>query len=380
MAVRDPELFQGLERVHVGVIGAGNIFPQYIQGLRMYPLLNVVGVADLNEELAARRGAEFNLRAYTVEEMLRVPYISHIVNLTVPQAHAPVNQAVLNAHKHVYSEKPLAVTRQEALDTLVTATNQGYMIGCAPDTFLGGGIQTCLKLINDGWIGQPVAATAFFASHGPEGWHPNPGFFYQQGGGPLLDMGPYYITTLIALLGPVRRVAGTARISTPERIATSEAKFGLRIPVEVPTHIAGTLEMESGVVASVITSFDVWHHHMPLIEIHGTEGSLSVPDPNAFGGKPLLIRSSSRDWSPVPLTHPDTMLRGIGVADMAYAWRTGRPHRASGALAYHALDVMYSLLESSERGQYIEVKSTVAQPAPVPLNLLPGTLDGASIG
>lgn len=365
-----------LAPVRVGVIGCGNIFTQYVTGIRKYPILDLVACADLNMDVARSRAAELNVpRAVTVEELLADPSIELVINLTIPAAHAGVSLSAIAAGKHVYSEKPLAASRADAARILAEAAARGVRVGCAPDTFLGGGLQTCRKVIEDGWIGTPVAATAFFAGHGPEAWHPNPFFFYEEGGGPLLDMGPYYITALVSLLGPVRRVSGSARISVPERIATSQVHFGARIPVHTPTHIAGTLDFVSGAVATLITSFDVWAHNLPRIEIYGTDGSLSVPDPNTFSGPVRLRRASANDWSDVPLSHDDTMVRGVGPADMAYAIRTGRAHRASGALAAHALDVMFSLFDSSDKDAHVLLGSTCTQPAPLPLDLLPGTLD-----
>ena len=191
----------------------------------------------------------------------------------------------------------------------------------------------------------------------------------------MFDMGPYYLTALVNLLGPIRRVTGSAKITRPERVVTSEPKYGEIIQVETPTHIAGVLDFESGVVGTILTSFDVWAHHLPRIEIYGTEGSLSVPDPNTFRGPVSVRRANAKEWQEIPLTHSDEVKRGIGVADMAYALRSGRPHRVSGALAYHVLDVMCASLEASESGSHIEIQSSVERPAPLPLGLLPGTLD-----
>jgi predicted dehydrogenase len=287
----------------------------------------------------------------------------------------PAVVAAAQAGKEVFCEKPLALTREQAAAMLTLARHKRLCVGCAPDTFMGAGIQTCRKLIDDGWIGQPVAATAFMLSHGPESWHPNPFFFYQPGAGPLFDMGPYYLTALVSLLGPVRRVTASARASFPERIATSKEHYGERIPVNTATHVAGVLDFASGVVGTLIMSFDVWAHTLPRIEIYGSEGSLAVPDPNTFGGPVLVRRAGDRDWREAPLTHnPDTG-RGIGPADLAYAARSGRPHRASGDLAYHVLDLMHAFLEASESGQHIVVQSTCTRPAPLPMGLLPGTLD-----
>ncbi len=362
-------------KTKVGIIGCGNISNAYFKGSAAFDILEVVACTDIDLDRAKVKGQEHGVRALSVEELLNDPEIDIVVNLTVPVAHAEVSLMALEAGKHVYEEKPFALTREDGQKLLAKAKEKGLRIGCAPDTFLGGGLQTCRKLIDDGWIGQPVAATAFLLSHGPESWHPNPDFFYKVGGGPMFDMGPYYLTALIHLLGPVKRVTGSARITFPERIATSEALFGHRIEVEIPTHIAGVLDFASGAVGTMITSFDVWSHNLPRIEIYGTEGSLSVPDPNTFKGPVKVRRAGAQEWSDVPLTHSDQVMRGIGVADMAYALRTGRPHRASGELAYHVLDLMHAFHDASANGRHVKMKSSVKRPAPLPMGLLEGHLD-----
>ncbi len=363
-------------KIRVGIIGCGNIFPQYIKGCRAFNILEVVACADLLVDRAEARAKEFDIPKFSsVEALLGDPDVDVVVNLTIPNSHADVSLKGLAAGKHVYSEKPFAITREDGKAILAAAQSKGLRVGCAPDTFLGGGLQTCRKLIDDGVIGVPVAATAFMAGHGPESWHPNPDFFYKQGAGPLFDMGPYYLTALVHLLGPVRRVTASARISFPERIATSAALNGHRIPVEVPTHVAGVLDFAQGAVATLITSFDVWAHNLPRIEIYGSEGSLSVPDPNTFRGPVKVRLAGEKEWREVPLTHSDEVGRGIGVADMAHGFVYGRPHRASGELAYHVLDLMLSLFDASAEGRHILIESTCQQPAPLPVNLPVGELD-----
>ncbi len=365
-------------KVRVGIIGCGNIFPAYVKGCRAFKILEVAACADVLPERAAERAREFSIpKALTVPDLLSDPEIDVVINLTIPIAHAEVSLAALAAGKHVHSEKPLAISRADGKAILDAARQSERRVGCAPDTFLGGGLQTCRKLIDDGVIGAPVAATAFMASHGPESWHPNPDFFYKLGGGPLLDMGPYYLTALVHLLGPVRRVSGSARISFPERIATSQALNGHRIAVEVPTHVTGVLDFTGGAVATLITSFDVWTHNLPRIEIYGSKGTLSVPDPNTFGGPVRVRLGGETEWREVPLTHSADVARGIGVADMAYGFTYGRPHRASGELAYHVLDLMHALVDSSTTERHIVIESTCAQPAPLPINLPVGELDAA---
>ena len=363
-------------KVNVGIIGCGNIFKQYINGCRRFPILDVVAVTDLDYAKAQAVSDEHSVpTALSPEALLADPSVDIVINLTVPAAHASVSLAALAAGKHVYSEKPLAITREDGQSILASAKERGLLVGCAPDTFLGGGIQTCRKLIDDGVIGTPVAATAFMMSHGPESWHPNPGFYYMVGGGPMFDMGPYYLTALINLLGPVRRVSGSARASFPERIATSEARNGERIPVEVATHVAGMLDFASGPIATLITSFDIWSHKLPRIEIYGSEGTLSVPDPNTFGGPVFVQTSADKEPREVPLMFSAEVGRGIGVADMAYAIRYGRQHRASGELAYHVLDIMHAIHDASAQDRYLYLDTPLQQPAPLPLDLPAGVLD-----
>ncbi|MDH7570273.1 MAG: Gfo/Idh/MocA family oxidoreductase, partial [Armatimonadota bacterium] len=278
--------------------------------------------------------------------------------------------------KSVYNEKPLAVSREEGRRILNLAQSKGLLVGCAPDTFLGGGHQTCRRLVDDGTIGRPIAAAAFMLSHGPESWHPDPEFFYQPGAGPMFDMGPYYLTALINLMGPIRRVTGSAQTTFPERVITSQPKAGKVIQVNTPTHIAGVMEFAAGAVGTIITSFDVWAHSLPRIEVYGTEGTLTVPDPNGFGGVVRLRRSSDSEWREVPLTHGyTTNSRGIGVADMACALRSGRPHRANGEMAFHVLDAMHAFLDASRMGMHTQLSSTCERPAPMNPALPEGVLD-----
>lgn len=365
-----------MEPVKVGLMGAGNISEQYIKASRTFAAIAVVACADLDFSRAQARADEFGLRALTVDVLLADPEIEIIVNLTIPAAHAEVSRAIIAAGKHVYSEKPLAISLADGQQLLDVARERGVRLGIAPDTFLGGGLQTCRKLIDEGWIGTPVAATAFMMGHGPEGWHPDPAFFYQPGAGPMFDMGPYYLTTLIHLLGPIVRVTGSTRRSFTERIATSRARYGERIPVTTDTHIAGVLDFASGPIATLITSFDVWHSSVPYIEIYGTEGTLNVPDPNTFGGPVRLRRMGAETWSEIPLTHAVPIGRAIGVADLATAIRSGRPHRASGELGYHVLELMHAFEAASRGGHHIHIESRCERPAPLPLNLLAGYLDG----
>jgi predicted dehydrogenase len=355
------------KKVPVGVIGCGKISSIYLQAPRTFDILEIVACSDQLRERAESQAAEFGIpKVLSVEELLADPEIDVVLNLTIPRVHAEIGIAALEAGKSVYAEKPLALNREQGQAFLRLAQERQLSIGSAPDTFLGGGIQTCIELINSGAIGTPIAATAFFMGHGPESWHPDPDFYYQPGAGPLFDMGPYYLTALIALMGPVQRVSSSTRVTFPERLIGSQPHAGEIIKVNTPTHIAGTLEFANGAIATLITSFDIWHHNLPNIEIYGTEGSLRVPDPNTFGGPVLLRRMDEAEWHEVPLTHGYTNnSRGIGLADMAYALRTGTPHRANEKLAYHVLDIMQTLHESAQEGRRITLDSTCSQPAPL---------------
>jgi len=354
-----------MQAINVGIIGCGNISGNYLQNCPKFGL-PVAACADIDLPRAEAKAAEYGVKAVTVDQLFADPDIHVIINLTVPLAHAEVNLAALHAWKHVYTEKPLAVTRADGQKTLALAQEKGLRVGSAPDTFLGGGLQTCRKLIDDGAIGAPVAFSAFMGSFGPEAWHPNPLFFYQPGAGPMFDIGPYYLTALIHLLGPARRVTGLTRASYPERVAGHESIRGQKIPVNTPTHIIGAMEMESGPIGTVITSFDVGLHHQPRIEIYGSEGALAVPDPNTFDGPVFLRRREDKEWQEIPLTHPHTEnSRGLGVADMARAIQEDRPHRASGSLAYHVLDLMQAFHEASDEGHHIDITSGVSRPAPL---------------
>lgn len=366
-----------MEKAKIGVVGCGNISSAYLEIAKSFEILDVVAVSDLDMSRARAKAEKFGVpKVYTVKELLADPEIEIVLNLTTPGVHAEIGLAAVESRKSVYNEKPLTIQRSEAQKILAIAREKGLRVGCAPDTFMGAGIQTCRKLIDDGAIGRPVAATAFMMCHGHEGWHPDPEFYYQVGGGPLFDMGPYYLTALVNLLGPVKRVSGSAQLTFPERVIGSEPKRGQKITVETPTHLVGVLDFTAGAVGTLITSFDVWAHTMPCIEIYGSEGSLSVPDPNGFGGQVKLWTTSRREWVDVPLLPLRAQnSRSLGLADMATALRSGRPHRASGDLAYHVLDLMHAVHDASRTGQHIQMESTVERPAAMVPGLPAGVLD-----
>jgi predicted dehydrogenase len=361
----------------IGIIGCGNISGAYFRGGQRFKNIDIVACADIVLDRAKAKAAEFNVpKALTVEQILSDPDVEIIVNLTIPKAHAEVAIAVLEAGKHVYGEKPLTVNRADGKKILELASKSSLRVGSAPDTFLGAGHQTCRKLIDDGEIGEPIAATGFMQCHGHESWHPDPAFYYGVGGGPMLDMGPYYITALINMIGGIKRVSGSARATFPERLITSDPKNGEVVKVETPTHISTTLDFANGAIGTLVTSFDVWHQTHSCIEVYGTEGSIIVPDPKGFGGTVKIRRRKDSEWYDAPHTHSHSQEgRGNGVADMASAIREGRPHRASGDLAFHVLDVMLSTLESSEQGKYIELVSTVRRPAALPTGLAEDEID-----
>lgn len=366
-----------MEPVKCGIIGCGNICDIYFKAGKRFVSIEIVACADLIKDRAKAKAREHGIaKALPVEKLIADPDVEIVINLTVPSAHGDIALAALEAGKSIYNEKPIAIDRDQAARMLALAEEKKLRVGCAPDTFLGAAIQTCRKVIDDGWIGEPVAATAFMMGHGHEHWHPNPEFFYQPGGGPMFDMGPYYLTALCALIGPVRRVGASTRISFPERLITSQPYRGARVKVTTPTHLAGIVDFHNRAIGSIIMSFDVWGHHLPHIEIHGTEGSMSVPDPNCFGGSVMVKRGHDGEWKEMPHTHgyADNS-RGLGVADMACSLRSGRAHRANGELASHVLDIMHCFNESSTSGRHVETLRPCPRPEPLPLGLPDGQLD-----
>lgn len=364
----------------IGLIGCGVISEAYLKGAARSKVIRVKSVADLNAEAAAERAAEFRVLAVPVEALLADDEIKIVINLTVPQAHAPVSLSIIEAGKHAYSEKPLATRLADAQALVLAAAAKRVRVGCAPDTFLGAAHQACRRAIDAGRIGTPFAGGAAVLSHGMEHWHPNPAFFFQRGSGPMLDMGPYYVTQLINLLGPVARVTAEATTGSTRRTVTSEPLRGQVIEVQVPTTVNAVLRFASGANVALSQSWDVWKHRRLPIEIYGSDGSMLVPDPNFFGGEPLV---SERDgeWQALDISsHPfgiaNRRLRSgaevadyriVGLLDMAAAIRRDRPHRASGELALHVLEVLEAIERAAMEGRHVMIESGCRRPEALPL-------------
>lgn len=351
--------------VGVALVGAGVISGQYLRNLNAFPDVRVVAVADLDTDRAATVAREHDVPVSgTLGAVLSLAEVEIVVNLTVPSAHAAVALESLRSGKHVYGEKPLAMNMDEAAKVMAEAADRGLRVGGAPDTFLGAGLQSALHALRSGLIGTPVAVTAATQSMGPESWHPNPEFFYQPGAGPLFDLGPYYLTALVSLLGPVARVAAGTRRARDQRNVGSGPKAGTIFPVDVPTHVNALLDFPGTATAAATFSFDSAVNRR-MIEIIGSEGALSLPDPNTFEG-PLLARGlTDSDWRELPVTGT-TAGRGIGVLDMARSIRAGTPHRASGELAHHVLELMSAITESGERSEFRAISSSTTAPEPLP--------------
>lgn len=365
----------GMEKVKIGIIGCGNISDIYLQNLTSaFVNTQVWAVCDLVEERAAAAREKYKInRICTLEEMLNSDEIQIIINLSTPKDHFEICRRSLEAGKHTYVEKPLSLKVEQGLELVKIAKEKNLLLGCAPDTFLGAGLQTCRKAIDDGLIGDVTGATAFMVCHGHESWHPDPEFYYDFGGGPMLDMGPYYLTALVSLIGPAKTVAGMNSITFKQRTITSEKKFGKVIDVKVPTHVAGTVEFKNGAIATVITSFDVWGSTLPRIEIYGSRGTLLVPDPNTFGGDVKIQTYFQDGFRELPLTHIySENSRGLGVADMADAICSGRKNIASGELAAHVLEIMQAFQESSEKRSFIDLKTECSRPEALKIGLVKG--------
>ncbi len=353
--------------VGVGIVGAGYISTIYLRNLTTrFDNVRVVGLADLMMDRAREQAATFGVEAMTVDELLDHPEIELVVNLTIPAAHAEVGMQAIEAGKSIYTEKPLATTPGDARKLLTMAADRGVRVGAAPDTFLGGGLQTVRALLDEGVIGRPVAATGMMLTAGHERWHPNPDFYYQPGGGPLWDMGPYYLTALLALLGPVTRVVATASTSFATRTIQSGPRAGEIVPVDTPTHIMTLLDFAGGARGSLTTSFDVHDTNGSTLVLYGSEGTLRLPDPNTFGGPIERLAPGADTWESIEPRYPFTdNSRGLGVSDMARVLREGGPHRASGEMAAHVVDIMAAALTSSDEGRHILISSSFDRPAPL---------------
>lgn len=373
-----------MEAMKVGVIGCGNICKQYFKAARQFPILEMAACADLDLERARAVAATHEVpRACTVAELLADDEIEIVLNLTVPAAHVPVALEAVEHGKHVYSEKPLGVATPEGRKLLDAAAARGVRVGCAPDTFLGTANQACRKALDEGVIGRPVAATAMMMSRGPEPWHPSPHFYYQPGGGPMFDMGPYYLTALINMLGPIKRVTGMAGVLIADRVVGKGEHAGERIPVNTPDHVAGHIEFASGAIATLITSFAVkpnTHNAPQPISIFGTEGTIQMGDPNRFDHPGLVRRADEEAWREIAIEHDHPNGRSLGLAEMCHAIRSDRPHRASGELAFAVLAAVEGVLTSSERGEHVSVTGPDDRPAPLPVGLADGVLEPHAAG
>jgi predicted dehydrogenase len=368
-----------MRRVRIGVIGCGAISGAYLGMAKHFPVVEVAACADLDMERARAKAREFGVpKVCSVDELLKDPSIELVLNLTVPKAHVPVSLAALEAGKHTYAEKPLGIDRPEGRKVIELAKSRGLRVGCAPDTFMGAGIQTARKLIDDGAIGRPVAFTAFMMGRGHESWHPSPEFYYEVGGGPMFDMGPYYLTALLQMLGPVKRLTGAATIAIPERTITSKPKLGHKITVQTPDHICGTMEFEKGCAGVMVQSFAVHHAQYDQkqpITIYGTDGTIKVPDPNTFDGPVSLATGADKEFRVVAPMFRTGYGRSIGLADMAYAIRSGRPFRANGDQAFLVLDLMAGFLDSARSGQAHRPTIGYDRPAPMRADLPFGVLE-----
>jgi predicted dehydrogenase len=357
--------------LRIGMVGAGAISGQYLKTIERLPALQLTAVADLDAARAAEVAGQHGARDLTVEQLINDDDVDLVLNLTIPAAHAEIALQAIDAGKSVYGEKPLAATIGDGAKIVDAGHAAGVLLGCAPDTVLGTGTQTARQAVDDGLIGTPIAATATMVTPGHERWHPNPDFYYRPGGGPLLDMGPYYVTSLITMLGPVTRVIGAASHRRPTRTIGSGPRAGEIIDVEVDTHVSGVLVHASGVLSTLVMSFDAAATRSANIEVHGSDASMIVPDPNNFDGD-VSIHPVNGEWQRLPVSAGyRNAARGYGIADLA-ATADGALPRASGDLALHVLDVMLSLLNSADSGAAVEVSTSCERPSVVPLGDAPG--------
>jgi len=357
----------------IGIIGCGNISSAYMRLSPMFKGIKMCACADLNMDAARAQAEAFDLKALSVDQLLADDEIDIVVNLTIPNAHFAVSKQVLQAGKHVFSEKPFVLSVPEGLELAKLAQEKNLRVGSAPDTFMGASHQLARYLVDNGDVGKITSGTCFVQSPGMEMWHPNPDFFFKKGGGPVLDIGPYYISNLVQLLGPVKRVASMASSAQETRTITSEARYGEKITIETPTTEHALLEFHSGASIMFAASWDVWHHGHNNMELYGTEGSLYIPDPNFFGGEVRMTNRGSFTNGTPTWPHPfgkandgeRANYRTAGLADMAQAIINDRPHRCSLHFALHVVDVMTAILESAQKGTFINMTSTCERPAPL---------------
>lgn len=365
-----------MEKIGVGLIGCGNISDAYLKAAAQFPIIEIVGCADINPKAAEVKAELYGIEAMDIDSLLSDARVDIVLNLTTPQFHIEVGVKALKAGKHTYSEKPLALSVNEAAELVALAKEHNLRVGCAPDTFLGGAHQTARRALDDNLIGTAVAGTAFMMGPGHEGWHPNPDFYYKAGGGPLMDMGPYYITDLINMLGPVKCISGAAKTSYDTRVIGSGDREGEVIDVDIPTHISAILSFANRAMVTLTTSFDVPKHDHSHIEIYGTHGSMVVCDPNEFEGE-IKVSKQKDDWETLTQEHlyGDGNYRILGLADMAQAIVNHRPHRASLELSLHVLEIMEGILLSAEQERVIHLKHQCERPAPMRSDLAFGQLD-----
>ncbi len=362
-------------KLGIGVIGCGNISMTYLRNAALFAGAELRACADISSDAAALRAREYGIRASSVDQLLADPEVDLVLNLTIPAVHFDVTMSALLAGKHVFTEKPLATSAAEGRILVAEARRRGLQLGSAPDTFLGAAGRRARRLMDEGAIGRPVSGTAFMMGRGMEHWHPNPQFYYQPGGGPVFDMGPYYLTMMVNLLGPVVRVMAMATKGQEERLITADGPFkNTRFKVGTPTNILSLLEFQSGVTVNFGASWDVFRHSNHPIELHGTEGSLRLPDPDTFGGT-VSLSERGADWRDFesddelygarnwPYAAPDRAnYRMLGVADLARSVVEGRPPRASGDLALHVLEIMEAILQSGESGQPVSIGAELIPP------------------
>lgn len=355
--------------LRVGIVGAGNISAIYCENLSKFPSTELVAISDLDAARAKAQADKYGIEARSVDGLIDSSDIDLVLNITIPKAHGEVALRVLQAGKHVYNEKPLAISREECQQMLRLASSKGLRIGCAPDTFLGAAHQRVRKLLDDGVIGVPVAVHGYMTSRGVESWHPNPEFFYKPGAGPMLDMGPYYLTAFVNMFGAIQRLASMTRTTFPERTITSEPFKGQVIKVETPTTFVTALQFANGVIGQLTASFDTHSFPgQPNIVVYGSEGTMIVPDPNSFNGwnetsGRIIVRRGNGDEEVFVSDCPfKNNSRGLGILDIAHAIAEGRDHRASGALAFHVLDAMLAGIESSEESKFIVPSTQPSRP------------------